>query len=426
MKAWNDLTEDQKYSLTQYGISDEAGYNEISDLVNYSPELAAALEGEGAFDWNLIDKAKESKKEADYNARAQAARQEAEAQAKAAYEQAKAQQEKELRAAVYNEFNSDAYQKQFANPFGKTDNTNHNSYRYVLYNYLKKSGFSNAEAYYVSKNIDWRDFGYGGGRGLEDDYDFMGGGNKKGSPIVKRDALQKLISEFHTEGSNYLNWQQGYYDEITNRLRSNQAEIPASEVSGWWDNPYQAEAEQKTDKTISKTDTSNTVPTAANSDYSGRENYVELQDAIAEGAQTAQQNAENQARASASAGINKSRAGMLSENNSQQSQTNNISNIYGANTSQNASTQADYLQKMAQADALDQQAANMKKGAGLTALGNGISGAMTGMTVGATLGMSDERAKEAPQQQIDQNELQNMIRQFRSLYKRLQSLKGGK
>lgn len=421
MKSWNDLTEDQKYSLNQYGISDEAGYNEISNLVKYSPELKAALEGEGSFDWNLIDKAKDAKRtqdEADYNARAQAAKQEAEAQAKAAYEQAKAQQERELKQQVKDELKSDAYQ----NANFKANYSNYSSEKY-LYDYLKKRGYSNSEAMYLATRMPVRrvqnkvlqgsnDYWYIGGRGASGVY-------------VNKDDWSKWIEDLNSETGGYqTEYLKKYYDEIYSRLRSNQAEIPVSEVSGWWDNPYQAETEQNVDRTVSKTDTSNTVPTAANGDYSGRENYGETQDAIAKGAQEAQQNAENQARSSASAGINKSRAGMLSENNSQQSQTNNVSNIYGANTAQNASTQADYLQKMAQADALDQQASNMRKGAGLTALGNGISGAMTGATVGATLGMSDERAKEAPND--NNNSLQDMIKQFRCLYKRLQELKGGK
>lgn len=153
-------------------------------------------------------------------------------------------------------------------------------------------------------------------------------------------------------------------------------------------------------------------------DYTGRKNAVDVQQAIAEGAQTAQTESENNAVAAASAGVNKSRAGMLSDNASQQTQANNVSNVASANSAQAASTQADYLKKMSQADALDQQAKNMKSGAALTAIGGGIQGAASGAIAGAIV--SDEDLKEP----IDfDQQLYDSIRQFRELYLRVKKLR---
>lgn len=156
-------------------------------------------------------------------------------------------------------------------------------------------------------------------------------------------------------------------------------------------------------------------------DYEGRKNATDVQQAIAEGAQTAQAESENNAVAAASAGVNKSRAGMLSDNASQQTQTNNVSNIASANSSQAASTQADYLNKMAQADALDQQAKNIKSGSAMTALGGGIQGAASGAIAGAII--SDEDMKEP----IDfDQQLYDAIRQFKELYKKVKAMRGRK
>lgn len=156
-------------------------------------------------------------------------------------------------------------------------------------------------------------------------------------------------------------------------------------------------------------------------DYTGRKNAVDVQQAIAEGAQTAQAESENNAVAAASAGVNKSRAGMLSDNASQQTQTNNVSNVASANSSQAASTQADYLKKMSQADALDQQAKNMKSGSALTAIGGGIQGASSGAIAGAII--SDEDLKEP----IDfDQQLYDAIRQFKELYAKVKAMRGRK
>ncbi len=188
---------------------------------------------------------------------------------------------------------------------------------------------------------------------------------------------------------------------------------------------YDEKAATATDgeQTVSQFDKPNIDDSSATEtpDYTGRKNAVDVQQAIAEGAQTAQTESENNAVAAASAGINKSRAGMLSDNASQQTQTNNVSNIATANSAQSTSTQADYLKKMAQADALDQQAANMKSGAGLTAIGGGIQGAASGAMAGAMI--SDEDLKEP----IDfDQQLYDAIKQFKELYAKVKAMRGRK
>ena len=93
-----------------------------------------------------------------------------------------------------------------------------------------------------------------------------------------------------------------------------------------------------------------------------------------------------------------------------------------SNRNTQASTQADYLQKMAQADALDQQAKNVNKSGDLAALGALFGGAASGASVGASLAnTSDENEKEAPD-----SDLFEMVEQFKKLYEELQELRGTK
>lgn len=156
-------------------------------------------------------------------------------------------------------------------------------------------------------------------------------------------------------------------------------------------------------------------------DLRGRDTQVALQQAAAENALSAQKQSAESARASASAGVNKPRAGMLADNSTQQNQTNNVPQLYGMAKNQTQTTSNDYLQKMAQADALDQQASNIQKGAALTAFGGAIQGGASGAMTGATLGMgSDENMKESPQtNKVTDEELNKAIRQFRELYRRV-------
>lgn len=172
--------------------------------------------------------------------------------------------------------------------------------------------------------------------------------------------------------------------------------------------------------TITATDKDERANIAENNAIPKEQGSSDIQQAMADSAQAAQKEATEQARINASAGINKSRAGMLSDNQTQQSQTNNIANNYNASQAQHASTQADYLQKMAQADALDQQAANMKKGLNYTTAAGAIQGATTGASTGLSMGLaSDERLKESYD-----DKLEDAIKQFRILYKRVKAIRG--
>lgn len=134
--------------------------------------------------------------------------------------------------------------------------------------------------------------------------------------------------------------------------------------------------------------------------------------------QSSQAAAQANKTANINAGINKSRAGMLG---SQAASTDNsvAQNQYMANRSTAASTQADYLEKMAQADALDQNARNMSRSAGLAAFSGALQGGGSGAAMGAVI--SDENMKEDP---IDDNKLQEAISEFKRLSERLKQLKG--
>lgn len=103
----------------------------------------------------------------------------------------------------------------------------------------------------------------------------------------------------------------------------------------------------------------------------------------------AQQNATTSAIQAQNAGLNKERAGMMGEANLA-----NRSNANNALAGIAASTQADYLNKIGQANALQQQAENMQKGAALNTVGATVSGAAQGLATGASMfGTSDENEK---------------------------------
>lgn len=138
-------------------------------------------------------------------------------------------------------------------------------------------------------------------------------------------------------------------------------------------------------------------------------------------AQTAQSTASANALQNASAGINRSRAGMLGSNAAQATQTADTG-IYNAAKQQTNTTNADYLSKMKQADALDTQAKYMNKAVPLATASSALQGAATGLQTGMML--SDENAKE--DDGIDDNKLNEAVAKFKQLYDELQQLKGDK
>lgn len=117
-------------------------------------------------------------------------------------------------------------------------------------------------------------------------------------------------------------------------------------------------------------------------------------------------------------GVNAARSGnMAGANNSAQALTNGL---YQAGAAQNAATQADYRDKIAQADIMDTQAGNMAKGAKLMPWNAGLQGFGQGFQLGM---LSDENSKEAPVDGIDDDKLKEAIEQFKSLYAQLQEIK---
>lgn len=130
----------------------------------------------------------------------------------------------------------------------------------------------------------------------------------------------------------------------------------------------------------------------------------------------AEREAANSAR---EAGTNASRSGMMAGVNNQAAGL--LNGLYQTGAAQNASTQADYRDKMAQADIMDTKAENMAKGAKIMPWAAALQGAGQGAQLGMTFG-SDENIKEADDG-IDDNKLNEAITQFRALYKQLQELK---
>lgn len=118
------------------------------------------------------------------------------------------------------------------------------------------------------------------------------------------------------------------------------------------------------------------------------------------------------------AGTNASRSGMMAGVNNQAAGL--LNGLYQTGIAQNASTQADYRNKMAQADAMDTKAGNMAKGAKIMPWASALQGTGQGAQLGMML--SDENVKEADDG-INDDKLNEAISQFKSLYKQLKELK---
>lgn len=153
-----------------------------------------------------------------------------------------------------------------------------------------------------------------------------------------------------------------------------------------------------------------------------------VNEGMSQAADTAAQEAQANAVSNASAGINKSRAGMLGSQAASQTGS-NIQGLYNAAKQQTNTTTNDYLQKMKQADALDTQAKYMQDASNWATLHGVMSGIGNGLQMGAQGGIglpSDESIKESPEDGIDEEELTKAIKQFKDLYKQVQELKGNK
>lgn len=164
-------------------------------------------------------------------------------------------------------------------------------------------------------------------------------------------------------------------------------------------------------------------PSSSNDDTSGNNTKAETDEASTTAAGAGAASEREAANSAREAGVNAARAGnMAGANNASSSLT---SGLYQAGAAQNAATQADYRNKMAQADVMDTQANNMAKGAKLMPWAAGLQGFGQGMQLGGL--MSDENCKEAPEgtpeDGIDDQKLIEAMEQFKSLYNKLQELK---
>lgn len=149
--------------------------------------------------------------------------------------------------------------------------------------------------------------------------------------------------------------------------------------------------------------------------------------ANATAADSAEQEASANATANINAGMNAGTAGLLGSANANSNVADTANAMYQGNRATQASTQADYLEKMADSAALDQQVSNLQKGATLNTIGAAIGGAGAGASMGASI--SDENMKEDPSsnnKEVDINELLEKVEQFFELKKRLDELKGAK
>lgn len=128
-----------------------------------------------------------------------------------------------------------------------------------------------------------------------------------------------------------------------------------------------------------------------------RDDWNKLNNQVQAGSESARQDIENKqsvasaaTQANMNAGINKSLAGMVGEKTAEN--TTIQPQAYAAQRNQQASTQADYLARMGDIEALDLQAKNAKKAQDASGIGAFLSGAAGGASTGFLI--SDKRAKE--------------------------------
>lgn len=206
---------------------------------------------------------------------------------------------------------------------------------------------------------------------------------------MDRETLEKYMSEIDTSGDDWKSVKMGLRDED--------------------DRNY---TEKMTDAIKAKIQAYNDSKGAAAQEISDESNAAQAtQIAAAQEAQNTQTQAPN-------AGLNKSRAGLLGAQTATADSGNTYNNAYTALRGQSASTQADYLQKMAQTTALENQAQNMENSMKWNVAAGALQGAGSGAAMGATI--SDENMKESPD--FD-NKLNEAINKFKTLYKELQELK---
>lgn len=156
----------------------------------------------------------------------------------------------------------------------------------------------------------------------------------------------------------------------------------------------------------------------------GSSNTQTADNAVENAASTSTQNqtqtAQTQAKAAKNAGLTQARANAIGDASTY---GNTIASNANSAASNQAMTQADWLNKQGQVGSSMLQAQNMQNAAKYAGISGALQGGAAGMSMGATI--SDENAKEAPNDGIDDNKLNEAIKEFRELHKKLSELKKG-
>lgn len=116
------------------------------------------------------------------------------------------------------------------------------------------------------------------------------------------------------------------------------------------------------------------------------ENAQANADAASEAETSAINTAIQQRQAGINAGVGRARAGLLGDSSANNASYDTQRNAYTANIQNQGATQADYLNKMGQVTALQNQANNMQQGALWNSAGAAVQGFGSGASLGASLG----------------------------------------
>lgn len=168
--------------------------------------------------------------------------------------------------------------------------------------------------------------------------------------------------------------------------------------------------------TVTKLLVAQALTNNGSSDTQTADNAVE--NAASTSTQNQTQTAQTQAKAAKNAGLTQARANAIGDASTY---GNTIASNANSAASNQAMTQADWLNKQGQVGSSILQAQNMQNAAKYAGISGALQGGAAGMSMGATI--SDENAKEAPSDGIDDNKLNEAIKEFRELHKKLSELK---
>lgn len=267
-------------------------------------------------------------------------------------------------------------------------------------------------------------------KGAKEAYDANAEKEKEENNRIGSDELEEYLRKKYPDASD-RNIEQ-MYDYITKSKEFNEKDggksgYDPTEIDNWTKTYYDSTEGFSKDVTvglkhegINLTEEQQAQDEATEQALEEKEDSLQAQDEAASllAEQEAQQAASTSAVQAQNAGINKARAGMSGTDVST-----NRSNINNALAGQAASTQQDYLNKMGQANAMNQQANNMQTGALLNTISGMITGAGSGAQAGnAMFGTSDENEK-APVEEPSKDEILEAAQRLMDLYKQLQELK---